>query len=263
MLSVILPICSGRVFCLEVSSDFGYNKVYPYVPEVRREMSAMFTAATTDFFLDLRYHNSKSFMDANRERYLRQVREPFYAFIGALAPAVLTIDPEMETRPNRCLSRINRDIRFTKDKSPYRDHLWVAFRASCVGKDGVPFFWFELSPESTGWGVGIWGENRSAMDAMRRRMTAAPREFLPVLKSLADRGFRLAGDEWKKLRVPDEIPEALAPWYRKKEIYAERALLPAAEAFRDDLTERVKADYLALTPFYRILRGAAAEEAEQ
>ena len=220
-------------------------------------MAAAFSAKTTEFFLDLRYHNNKTFMDENRARYLRDVREPFYAFINALAPLMLDIDDGMETRPNKCLSRINRDIRFTKDKSPYRDHLWLAFRQSCSGKEGRPFFWFELSPEHVTWGVGIWGENRNAMDAMRRRMAARPDEFVPLLELLAQRGYRLTGDEWKKMSVPDEVPAVLAPWYRKKEIYAERAPENAEAAFREDILQRVQADFKALKPFYDMLRGAA------
>ena len=70
------------------------------------------------FFLDLRFHNDKSFMDANRERYYREVRQPFYDFIGAMGPGMQLIDEEMEVRPNKCLSRINRDTRFSRDKSP-------------------------------------------------------------------------------------------------------------------------------------------------
>ena len=47
------------------------------------------------FFLDLRFHNNKAFMDANRERYYRDVRAPFYAFIEAMAPVMQLIDPDM------------------------------------------------------------------------------------------------------------------------------------------------------------------------
>ena len=75
------------------------------------------------FFLDLRFHNDKSFMDANRDRYYRAVRQPFYDFITAMGPGMQQIAEDMEVRPVKCLSRINRDTRFSRDKSPYRDHL--------------------------------------------------------------------------------------------------------------------------------------------
>lgn len=215
------------------------------------------------FFLDLRFHNNKAFMDANRERYYREVRAPFYAFIEAMAPAMQAIDPDMEVRPNKCLSRINRDIRFSRDKSPYRDHLWVAFRPACVEKDGAPFFWFELRPEGVTWGLGIWGENREIMDAMRRKMAARPEDYLRILPILKQRGFALGGREWKKLAPPENLPQALLPWYMKREIYAEKQDTSLLCIDSPDLVERVSRDFQALEPLYQVLRGCVEEAMNQ
>lgn len=215
------------------------------------------------FFLDLRFHNHKAFMDENRERYLKEAREPFYRFIEAMAPYMEAIDPDFELRPAKCLSRINRDTRFSRDKSPYRDHLWVAFRQAAMGKDGIPFYWFEISPENVTWGLGIWGENRATMDAMRRRMLAHPEDFLRVLPILKNRGFCLSGQEWKKMTVPENIPEVLRPWYLKRQIYAEKINLPMEVIHASDLVERVARDFEALRPLYQIMRGCVEEAMNQ
>ena len=173
------------------------------------------------------------------------------------------IDPDMEVRPNKCLSRINRDIRFSKDKSPYRDHLWVAFRPACMGKDGVPFFWFELRPESVNWGLGIWGENREIMDAMRRKMAARPDDYLRILPILQERGFALCGREWKKMSPPEGMPEALIPWYLKREIYAEKQGTSLLCIDSPDLIDRISRDFRALEPLYHIFRGCVEEAMNQ
>lgn len=221
-----------------------------------------FGPETIRFFLDIRFHNSKAFMDENRERYVSDVRAPFYAFIEALSPVMLAIDADFETRPHKCLSRINRDIRFSNDKSPYRDHLWLAYRQAGRGKDGAPFYWFELSPERCGWGVGVWSENRPLMEAMRRRMAARPEDYLRVLPILQKRGFSMSGREWKKIAVPDTLPEALAPWYKKRDIYADRSL-SSQDALRPDIVDRVGKDFTALAPLYRIFQGCAEEAMNQ
>ena len=215
------------------------------------------------FFLDLRFHNDKSFMDANRERYLRDVRQPFYDFIGAMGPGMQKIAEDMEVRPAKCLSRINRDTRFSKDKSPYRDHLWVAFRQSGRPNDGTPFYWFEVSPEHVSWGVGIWGESRDAMDAMRRRMIAHPDDFLRMLPVLKKRGFALAGPEWKKMKPPEALPEVLVPWYLKRSVYAERQGAQLSWIHSPDIVSRVMEDYTALNPLYWIFRGCVEEAMNQ
>ena len=215
------------------------------------------------FFLDLRFHNSKEFMDANRERYQKEVRAPFYAFIEALGPKMQLIDPDFEIRPAKCLSRINRDTRFSKDKSPYRDHLWVAFRQAAMDKDGLPFYWIEIRPESVNWGLGVWGDNRGMMDAMRRRMAAQPEAYLRLLPILQSRGFSLRGRDWKKMPVPEQLPEVLVPWYKKREVYAEKQSAAMEIIQRSDLVDRVYADFAALAPLYQAMRGCVEEAMNQ
>ena len=83
---------------------------------------------TFEFFMAIRFNNNTDFFHANHDWYLRGVREPSLALAEALAPVMEELDGEMELRPNRIVSRINRDVRFSRDKSPYRDHIWLSFR---------------------------------------------------------------------------------------------------------------------------------------
>jgi len=73
--------------------------------------------------------NRKDWMDANRARYASVVVAPLRELVSALAPGVLALDPGFDTRSRfgTTLSRINRDIRFAKDKTPYRTRLYVQF----------------------------------------------------------------------------------------------------------------------------------------
>lgn len=211
------------------------------------------------FFLELRFHNDKSFMDANRERYYRDVRDPFYAFIMDLGQKMLEIDGDFEVRPHKCLSRINRDTRFSRDKSPYRDHLWLAFRRAGADKDGAPFYWFEVSPEWVSWGLGIWGENPEMMDAMRRRMTARPEDFERLLPCIEEAGCQMAGRQWKKMAVPENIPPHLKGMYLSRSIYFEKAGTKLEWIYQKRIVNRVYKDFLALAPVYRMLRGCQDE----
>ena len=129
-----------------------------------------FPEETIRFFLDLRFHNNSAFFEENRERYRQEVVAPFSAFIEEIGPAMLKIDPQMELRPYKCMARIRRDTRFSRDKSPYRDHLWVLFRRAGEPRELSVNYWFEFGPGKLGWGLGFWGENRPAMDALRRRL---------------------------------------------------------------------------------------------
>ena len=83
---------------------------------------------TFEFFMAIKFNNNTDFFHGNRDWYLRGVREPSLALAEALGPTVEAIDDNFERRPNRVVSRINRDVRFSHDKSPYRDYIWLSFR---------------------------------------------------------------------------------------------------------------------------------------
>ena len=91
-------------------------------------MFSGFTQEAVDFLTDIRFNNNQTFYEANRERYETYVKAPLRALADEMAPVVQLIDPRLDTRPGHTMSRIRRDTRFTKDKSPFRDHVWLGWR---------------------------------------------------------------------------------------------------------------------------------------
>ena len=89
----------------------------------------VFTRETFRFFKELRRNNSKAWMDANRERYKTEIVQPFRRLLEELSQDVLKLDSRFDvsgrTGPN--FSRINRDIRFAKDKTPYKTQMYLKF----------------------------------------------------------------------------------------------------------------------------------------
>lgn len=230
-------------------------------------MFAGFPEETLQFFLDIRFHNNVAYYEENRERFKRDVQTPFYALIDELAPTMLTIDPRMEVRPYKCLARLRRDTRFTKDKSPFRDHLWLTFRRAGEPREGSVMYWFELSVTSVGWGVGTWGENRPAMDLLRRRIVSSPQVVQKAIDAcrLEKRGFSVGGNTFKRIAIPEGVPEPLRFWYAGRELYISRERTSLDWVHDASVVERVRKDYTALAPIYRLLHGlwdevGAAEE---
>ena len=220
-----------------------------------------FPEATIQFFLSLRFNNHITYFQEHKDAYLRDVQAPFYAFIDEMAPYVQEIDSSMEVRPSKCLARIRRDVRFTKDKSPFRDHLWLLFRRAAEPREGSLMFWFELSPESTDWGMGFWGENRPVLDLLRRRLAANPQAFSNLLESchLKERGLVIGGQPFKRMAVPEQITPDLIPWYTAKDLYIKQSYTHFPWIYSPDIIKRVAADYLALAPLYKALRGMMEE----
>lgn len=92
----------------------------------------IFTRETFAFLQDLKKHNKKVWMDANRERYQRVIVRPFRRLLEETTQPVLTLDDRFDVRGRKNFSRINRDIRFAKDKTPYRPQMYLKF---CVPLD--------------------------------------------------------------------------------------------------------------------------------
>ncbi len=220
-----------------------------------------FSEDTISFFLDLKFHNNAAYFHENHDRYVEVVQRPFYEFIEDLGPAMKKIDPRMEIRPHKCLSRIHRDTRFSRDKSPYRDHLWLLFRREGEPREQSLMYWFELGPSRLDWGMGFWGENREALDLFRKRMRANPDGTLAMLDDLdlAGRGLLLNGSIHKRMVVPPEIPDRLRRWYCTKEMYINKISPDFRKVFSERILTEVRKDFQQLAPLYHMLRGYCDE----
>ncbi len=109
---------------------------------------AFFTQDLIDFFIELAPNNNKDWFDENRKRYEKSVKDPFKAFVTHLISKLSDINTEFkDLEAKDCIFRINRDIRFSKDKQPYK--LQVSAVITPGGKkdktgNGV---YFEIGPE--------------------------------------------------------------------------------------------------------------------
>jgi len=97
--------------------------------------SAVFSPETFRFFRELGRNNKKVWMDANRDRYRSAVVEPFRKLLDELASVVLELDDRFDTtgRTGANFSRINRDIRFAKDKTLYKTQMYLKFQQPLPG----------------------------------------------------------------------------------------------------------------------------------
>src|SRR5207245_9052362 len=121
------------------------------------------TPATFHFFRGLARHNAKPWFEAHRGEYEETVREPMRALIEEMDVRLARFAPEITGDPKRSMFRIYRDIRFSKDKSPYKTHAacWFYHRDADarVGGDaegGGAGFYFHIAPGGSFVGAGIW-----------------------------------------------------------------------------------------------------------
>ena len=158
-----------------------------------------FSRETLAFLRENRRRNSKSWFEEHRHAYERHLLGPMRALAVDLTPLMAQIDPEIETRPHRVVSRIHRDTRFSKDKSLYKLSMWLAFKRPVERWHGLPAYYFELFPDGYRFGMGFYEISRDTMDKVRRAVREKPalvREELAVLRKLP--GMHLAGESYKR-----------------------------------------------------------------
>jgi uncharacterized protein (TIGR02453 family) len=93
---------------------------------------AIFSREIFRFFHELSRNNRKDWMDANRERYQAVVSQPFRRLFEELSPFLMKLEGQLDLRGRGNFSRINRDIRFAKDKTPYRPQMYLKIPALCA-----------------------------------------------------------------------------------------------------------------------------------
>jgi uncharacterized protein (TIGR02453 family) len=126
--------------------------------------TAIFTNETFRFFRELARHNRTEWMAANRDRYKSRVIEPLRNLLDALAPSMLKLNPRFDTsgRTGPNLSRINRDIRFAKDKTPYRTQMYLFFADAKSWKLGGQLY-IGISPDVVTVGFHIYGMDKESI----------------------------------------------------------------------------------------------------
>ena len=175
-----------------------------------------FTQDAIDFLMDIRMNNNQTFYEANRERYEKHVKAPLRALCEEMAPIVQMIDSRLDTRPGRTMSRIRRDTRYTKDKSPFRDHVWLGWRYPGESRsEGFGMYW-GFGPDWLSWGCGCYATDKPLMDALRLHIRRHPDEVREALLSPALARYVMYGEDYKKIVVPDDVPDDLRHVYVKK-----------------------------------------------
>ena len=136
---------------------------------------AIFTRETFQFFRDLARNNKKTWMDANRERYHAEVVQPFRRFLEKLSPAILRLDANFDVtgRTGANFSRINRDIRFAKDKTPYRAQMYVKFSVPFAGDADTGQLYVGISADTVTAGFRIYSGSKRRESALA--VIATPR----------------------------------------------------------------------------------------
>ncbi len=154
-------------------------------------MSNAFTGIPSEglqFLADLKENNDREWFNPRKPVYETQLREPMLVLIAEVHREMLRFAPQWVGDPAKCLFRIYRDTRFSKDKTPYKDHIAAQFRRNDMPKQGAGYY-FGISPGGIDVDGGLWQPEPDVLLAVRTHIAENYKEFLgtfpdPALVSL-------------------------------------------------------------------------------
>ena len=160
-----------------------------------------------DFLKDLRENNHKEWFHAHKPVY-QSVRKEFEAYVGLLIAGIARFDDSVKNLdPKNCIFRINRDIRFSKDKSPYKTNFG-AFIAPGGRKGGYGGYYLHIEPGASFVAGGVYMPSSPALKAIRHEIYHYVDEFIEILEDPAFRKHFGELDPIEKLKTaPKGFPK--------------------------------------------------------
>ncbi len=187
-----------------------------------------------EFLRELRANNERSWFEINKDRYRSNVRDPMLAFIADFAEPLSEISPHFVADPRPkggSLFRIHRDIRFSRDKSPYKSNAGAHFRHAAGKGAHAPGFYLHLEPGNCFAGCGIWRPDRPAIDAIRASIDGNRDEWIRITGERSFREtFRFVGEGLKRPPQGFEAAHPLIQDLKRKDFVA------LADLTEDDAT---------------------------
>ena len=205
-----------------------------------------FPVAALDFYDDLEVDNTKSFWEAHKHVYQESVAAPMKALMAEL-------EPEFGTAK---VFRPYRDVRFAKDKTPYKTH-----QGAFVGAGPATGWYVEISPRGTRVGGGFYDADGRRLAAVREAMaddkTGAALDRL--LTRLEKAGFEVGGDQLKTSPRGYDAGHPRIHLLRRKQLVVGRSYGFEADAIGPGLLDRVRDDWRTLKPLITWLKAVTVE----
>ncbi len=213
-----------------------------------------FPPEAREFLRDLRSNNKREWFQARKAEYERHVRGPLLHLVGELGVSLAEHSPGYLCNARRSVYRIYRDIRFSKDKSPYKTHAAAVFPPVGLGRHAGAGFYFHFSADELLVGGGVYAPDSAGLRRIREQIAENPSRLRAVL---AEDAFRRAfgGLEGQKLkRTPRGFPRdhPAADLLVHKQFLA-GATLPPAEIEKPSIAGLIDRHFRAIAPLLEYL----------
>lgn len=210
-------------------------------------MATYFTAQTLTFLSNLAANNNREWFADNKKTYETAVKIPAKQFFAAMVAAW---EAEFGTPYNSKIFRIHRDIRFSRDKTPYNTHIRMSFTPSSSG-DNTPAWMMGIEMDHLVLGMGLFGFDKDGLIRFRDRVAGKPGERLAVeLEELAEQGLRIGEPDLKRVPPGYDKNHERAALLRHKSLTVWQDYPDADAALQDGLIDECLSCFRRIKPVF-------------
>ena len=215
---------------------------------------AWFSPDFNRFFIELAANNNKDWFDLNRERYFREVKLPFERFVAEMIQRVAKVDPKVRIEPKEAIFRINRDVRFSKEKAPYKLNRSALISAAGKKDMNASGIYFELGPEHVTVYGGAYRPEKDELQRIRTRIAGNLKRFKTLQQDEQFVKYFGSVEGEVNKRLPPELREAAAkePLLFNKQFYYGAELSPKLVT-SPKLPDLLMEHYAAMAPMNAFL----------
>lgn len=161
-----------------------------------------FPKKTIAYLKKLSKNNNREWFEANRDKYNSDFLEPCFQFVVEMGDKLQDIDPDIVAIPkiDKSIFRLHRDVRFSKDKTPYKTNAGLYFWNGKMKKMAASGFYFHLEPKLFGVGLGLYMFPPELLKKYRDIVldSANSKELHQIVRSLEKKGYTVGGKKFKK-----------------------------------------------------------------
>jgi len=211
------------------------------------------------FLRDLKANNDRDWFNENKYRYEQHVKEPLLDMIADFAPLLSGLSPHYRAIPKTVggsLFRIYRDVRFSKNKDPYKTVAGVHFRHESAKNVHAPGYYFHIEPDNLFLALGIWHPESPTLLSIRNRMVEDPEGWEEMVQASDFAGtYELQGESLKRAPKGFDPEHPLIDDLKRKDFIGV-ARFDEADAGRPDLLPFLADTWDKGTALMRFLSGA-------
>ena len=210
-------------------------------------MAAVFPPEGLTFLRDLEHNNERSWFEDHKAAYVASVKDPWLDVVDAISERLAAFAPEYVRPASQAVMRIHRDVRFSKDKTPYNPRVAAAWARSGLDKFGAASFYLAVTPRGVEVGAGSYAPTTAQLAAIRDHLLLHHGDARRALETAAAVADTSDGQELQ--RPPRGFPEdhpALDLALRRR--WVALAGLDAEASSRPDFVDGVAERFRAFLP---------------